>query len=41
MNVQLPSLGFSEGPWQFWEIVGFMTVTSSAMYWWFRRSGWL
>lgn len=40
MNVPLPSLGL-EGTGQFWEIVGFMTVASGGMYWWFKRSGWL
>lgn len=41
MNVQLPSLGLAEGPWQFWEIVLFMGLACGGMFWWFRRSGWL
>jgi magnesium transporter len=40
MNVPLPSLGLP-GTGQFWEIVGFMAVSSGLMYWWFKRSGWL
>ncbi|MEZ5289391.1 MAG: magnesium transporter CorA family protein [Vicinamibacterales bacterium] len=40
MNVPLPSL-VGSGTAQFWEIVTMMGLSCGAMYWWFRRSGWL
>lgn len=40
MNVPLPSLGL-QGTGQFFEILGFMVVSSGLMYLWFRKSGWL
>jgi magnesium transporter len=40
MNVPLPSLGVPP-EWQFVEIVVVMAFSCGAMFWWFRRAGWL
>jgi len=40
MNVPIPSL-FGNPAYQFWEICGLMLVSSAALFFWFRTSGWL
>lgn len=39
MNVPLPSL-VGNPQYQFWEIVGLMTLSSAALFVWFKKSGW-
>lgn len=39
MNVPLPSL-LGRPEYQFWEIIGLMTLSSAALFVWFRKSGW-
>lgn len=39
MNVPLPTLIGSER-YQFWEIIGIMAVSSLALFYWFKKSGW-
>ena len=39
MNVPLPSL-LGSPEYQFWEIIGGMVVASTALFIWFRKSGW-
>lgn len=39
MNVPLPSL-FGSPEHQFWEIIGLMLLSSAALWFWFRKSGW-
>jgi magnesium transporter len=39
MNVPLPTLIGSE-QYQFWEIIGIMAISSAALFFWFKRSGW-
>ncbi|HJU41219.1 MAG TPA: magnesium transporter CorA family protein [Vicinamibacterales bacterium] len=39
MNVPLPTL-IGSVEYQFWEIIGIMVVSSSALFYWFKKSGW-
>jgi magnesium transporter len=39
MNVPLPTL-FGSPEYQFWEIVGIMAVSSTVLFFWFKKSGW-
>jgi len=39
MNVPLPTM-IGRPEYQFWEIIGIMVLSSSALFIWFRRSGW-
>lgn len=39
MNVPLPSL-LGRPEYQFWEVIGLMTISSAALFVWFRKSGW-
>ena len=39
MNVPLPTM-VGRPEYQFWEIIGIMVLSSSALFIWFRRSGW-
>ena len=39
MNVPLPTL-FGSPEYQFWEILGIMVLSSAAMFFWFKKSGW-
>jgi len=39
MNVPLPSL-IGNPQYQFWEIVGLMILSSAALFYWFKKSGW-
>ena len=39
MNVPLPSL-IGNPQYQFWEIIGLMVVSSTALFIWFKKSGW-
>jgi magnesium transporter len=39
MNVPLPSLVGSD-QYQFWEIIGIMVLSSAALFFWFKKSGW-
>ncbi len=39
MNVPLPTL-FGSAQHQFWEIIGLLLLSSTALFVWFRRSGW-
>ena len=39
MNVPLPNL-FGSAEYQFWEIIGIMVVSSAALFFWFKKSGW-
>jgi magnesium transporter len=39
MNVPLPTLVGSEQN-QFWEIIGIMVISSGALFFWFKKSGW-
>lgn len=39
MNVPLPSL-LGKPEYQFWEIIGLMTLSSAALFVWFKKSGW-
>ena len=39
MNVPLPTL-LGSPEYQFWEIVGIMVLSSAAMFFWFKKSGW-
>ncbi|MDO8679505.1 MAG: magnesium transporter CorA family protein [Acidobacteriota bacterium] len=39
MNVPLPSL-LGSPEYQFWEIIGGMAIASTALFIWFRKSGW-
>ena len=39
MNVPLPSL-IGNPQYQFWEIVALMTLSSAALFVWFKKSGW-
>ena len=39
MNVPLPTL-FGSPEYQFWEIIGILVVSSTALFIWFKKSGW-
>jgi magnesium transporter len=39
MNVPLPTLIGSDR-YQFWEIIGIMGISSTALFYWFKKSGW-
>jgi magnesium transporter len=39
MNVPLPTL-FGSEQYQFWEIIGIMVLSSTALFFWFKKSGW-
>jgi magnesium transporter len=39
MNVPLPTL-VGRPEYQFWEIIGLMVLSSTAMFYWFKKSGW-
>jgi magnesium transporter len=39
MNVPLPTL-IGKPEYQFWEIIGIMSLTSGLLFLWFRKSGW-
>ena len=39
MNVPLPTL-FGNPDYQFWEIIGLMVLSSTALFIWFKKSGW-
>ncbi|MGH9218481.1 MAG: magnesium transporter CorA family protein [Vicinamibacterales bacterium] len=39
MNVPLPTL-FGNERYQFWEIIGIMVLSSTALFIWFKKSGW-
>jgi magnesium transporter len=39
MNVPLPTL-FGNPDQQFWEIIGLMALSSTALFIWFKKSGW-
>ena len=39
MNVPLPTL-LGSPQYQFWEIIGLMVLSSAALFYWFRKSGW-
>ena len=39
MNVPLPTL-LGSPKYQFWEIIGIMIVSSAALFYWFKKSGW-
>ena len=39
MNVPLPTL-LGSPEYQFWEIIGLMVLSSTALFFWFRKSGW-
>ena len=39
MNVPLPTLA-GRPEYQFWEIIGIMALSSTALFFWFKKSGW-